>query len=150
MSPAHMSYSKTGLALTEGFEGCKLTAYQDIKGVPTAGYGHTGPDVVLGWTYTQAQADLWLQDDISWASKVVNTLVHISLTQPEFDALTDLVFNIGSGNFAKSTVLHLLNANCIVAAAQQFDQWDRSAGVVVAGLLRRRAAETAEFNEPAA
>jgi lysozyme len=150
MSPAYMSYSKTGLALTEGFEGCKLTAYLDVKGVPTAGYGHTGPDVVLGWTYTQAQADLWLQDDINWSNNVVNSLVKISLTQPEHDSLVDFVFNVGSGNFASSTMLTLLNANELHAAANEFERWDRSAGVVVAGLLRRRAAEAAEFNEPAA
>jgi lysozyme len=148
--PAHMSYSRSGLALTESFEGCRLVGYRDIKGVPTAGYGHTGPDVVVGATYTQAQADQWLQDDIAWAARVVNALVHISLTQPEFDALTDFVVNVGSGNFATSTMLHLLNAHCLVAAAQQFDSWDRSAGVVVAGLLRRRAAETELFNEPVA
>jgi len=32
--------------LTEQFEGCKLTAYQDQVGVWTIGYGHTGPEVV--------------------------------------------------------------------------------------------------------
>jgi lysozyme len=149
MSPAYMSYSKTGLALTESFEGCRLVGYRDIKGIPTAGYGHTGPDVVVGKTYTQEQVEQWLADDINWANNVVNSMVQISLTQPEHDALVDFVYNVGSGNFHGSTLLKLLNAGEIALAAEQFDQWDRSAGVVVAGLLRRRQAETAEFNTPA-
>jgi lysozyme len=144
-----MSYSLSGLHLTESFESCKLTAYQDIKGIWTIGWGHVGPEVVPGLTWTQQQADDALMLDIQWASRVVNTLVHISLTQPEFDALTDFVFNVGSGNFATSTMLHLLNAHCLVAAAQQFDSWSHASGKVVAGLLRRREAETTLFNTPA-
>ena len=50
-----MQYSKTGLALTEGFESCRLTAYQDLKGIWTIGWGHTGPEVVEGLVWTQNQ-----------------------------------------------------------------------------------------------
>jgi lysozyme len=81
-----------------------------------------------------------------WASRVVNTLVHISLTQGEFDAVTDLVYNIGAGNFATSTMLKLLNDNEIALAAEEFEKWDKAGGKVVAGLLRRRTAEKVEFN----
>jgi lysozyme len=148
-----MTYSKTGLELTESFEGCKLVAYADplAKGKPTVGYGHTGPDVVVGETWTQEQCEEALASDISWAANVVNTLVKISITQSEFDALSDFIFNVGSGNFASSTMLKLLNDNEIAAAAAQFDLWDHASGKVVAGVLRRREAETNEFNlSPAA
>lgn len=60
MTPAfgdEFSYSEEGLALTREFEGCRLEAYQDQGGVWTIGYGHTGPDVHEGLTWTQEQAD---------------------------------------------------------------------------------------------
>ena len=64
---------------------------------------------------------------------------------PEFDALVDFAFNCGCGAFAGSTLLKLLNAGDYPGAAAQFDVWDHASGKVVAGLLRRREAETQEF-----
>lgn len=140
-----MQYSKSGIALTESFEGCKLTAYQDTRGRWTIGYGHTGPEVVEGLVWTQARAEAELASDYAESVATVNRVVTISLNQNEFDALVDFDFNDGEGNFEKSTLLKDLNAGNITAAAEQFDRWDYSAGVVVAGLLRRRQAETNEF-----
>ena len=140
-----MEYSKQGLDLTKAFESCRLTAYRDIKGVLTIGYGHTGPEVVEGLVWTQDQADSQLIMDLQHAVTVVYNLVTIGLSQPAFDAVVDLVFNIGSGNFRNSTMLKLLNAGNLEAAAEQFDRWDEAGGKKVAGLLRRRKAETEEF-----
>ncbi len=137
-------HGESGLALTEQFEGCRLVAYLDQTGRPTIGYGHTA-GVQLGDTCTEAQADAWLIQDIAWAVTEVNRLVTVTLTQPEFDALVDFVFNAGAGNFESSTMLKLLNAGQYSAAATQFDLWDHAGGQVVAGLLRRRQAETNEF-----
>lgn len=139
-----MTYSKTGIGLTERFEGVRLTAYQDQVGRWTIGYGHTA-GVQSGDTCTQAQAEDWLQADTDWAQGVVNRCVTVLLTQGEFDALTDFVFNAGAGNFESSTLLKLLNASNMSAAALEFDKWDHAGGQVVAGLLRRREAETQEF-----
>jgi lysozyme len=36
-----MLYSQSGLQMTEEFEGCSLTSYQDSGGVWTIGWGHT-------------------------------------------------------------------------------------------------------------
>lgn len=144
-----MQYSGNGLALTESFEGCKLTAYQDPKGVWTNGYGNTH-GVVPGSTITQAQADADLQANLFIAICVVNRSVTIKLTQGEFDALVDFVFNVGPGNFVGSTLLKLLNAGDFHHAALEFDKWDRCNGKVLAGLLRRRQAEEDEFNAPQA
>lgn len=145
-----MSYSNKGLALTEQFEaagGPVLVAYADklAGGKPTVGWGHTGPDVVVGAVWTREQCEHALLNDINWASHVVNTLVHASLTQGEFDALTDFVYNVGAGNFAHSTLLKYLNEKNFIMAAVAFEKWDKAHGVVVAGLLRRRYAEEAEF-----
>ena len=140
-----MQYSKQGLALTEGFESCRLTAYQDVKGVWTIGYGHTGPEVVAGLVWTQDQADTALVCDIQSAVNTVNRLVTSPMTQGVFDSLVDFVFNVGSGNFAGSTLLKLLNSGDTESAAQQFERWDYAGGVQIAGLLRRREAEANEF-----
>ena len=51
-----MNYGPKGLVLTKSFEQCRLTAYQDPLGIWTIGWGHTGPEVVSGLTWTQALA----------------------------------------------------------------------------------------------
>lgn len=142
----NLTYSGNGLLLTEQFEGCRLSAYQDNAGVWTIGYGHTGPDVAPGMTITQAQAQALLSRDLGGASACVNKLVTISLTQAEFDALVDFVFNLGPGAFERSTLLKKLNSGDFSAAAAQFEKWSRAGGVLVAGLLRRRQAEEAMFD----
>jgi lysozyme len=139
-----LTYSREGLHLTEQFEGCRLQAYQDIKGVWTIGYGHTR-GVYLGQTITQAQAEAFLLEDVQVAVAAVNCLVTVQLTQHEFDALVDFVFNIGETAFATSTLLRRLNVRNFAAAAGEFERWDMCGGQHVAGLLRRRLAEKAEF-----
>lgn len=141
------TYSKNGEQLTESFEGCQLTAYQDIRGVWTIGYGHTGADVYAGLTITQDEAATLLIHDMARAELAVNTYVDAPINQAEFDALVDFVFNVGANAFKGSTLLRLLNANDYAGAAGEFDKWDHAAGQVVAGLLRRRQAEAAEFEQ---
>jgi len=140
-----MIYSKNGLHLTEQFESCRLVAYQDSKGIWTIGWGHTF-GVHEGLTCTRDKADAWLLEDIQSAAGTVNRMLTVSLTQDEFDALTDFVFNAGSGNFSGSTMLRLLNQGNYAGASEQFEKWDHSGGVEIAGLLRRRKAEEGEFN----
>ena len=145
MSVNNLTYSVKGLALTEQFEGCRLTAYQDQVGVWTIGYGHTGLDVKPGMTVTSAQAEALLAQDVLSAAACVNNVVVVKITQEEFDALVDFVFNLGAGAFRGSTMLRDLNAGDFTNAAVQFDMWDHAGGVVVAGLLRRRQAEAELF-----
>jgi lysozyme len=140
-----VDYSGSGLKMTEQFEGCRLDSYQDSAGVWTVGFGHT-LGVQPGQTITQLQAEAFLLQDMQRAVKYVNMLVKVPLTQGEFDALVDFAFNVGCGALADSTLLKLLNAGDYSGAANQFDAWDHAAGQVVAGLLRRRQAETDEFN----
>ena len=140
-----MVYSLSGLHLTEQFEGVKLKAYQDSKGVWTIGFGHTS-GVSLGMVCTLQQAEDWLQQDIAWAASRVNEDVYVTLTQPEFDSLVDFTFNCGCGNFEHSTLLKLINKNDLTDAANEFEKWSFAGGKQVAGLLRRSIAEKEEFN----
>lgn len=139
-----MEYSKKGLALTESFEGCSLTAYQDGTGRWTIGYGHTPAQ--CGQVITPMQAEALLEADIAWAVSFVNKMVYTTqLTQGQFDALVDFTFNLGVGNFQHSTLLTLVNGRKFAEAAAEFGKWDKAGGRVVAGLLRRRIAEEEEF-----
>ncbi len=142
-----MQYSKKGLQVTEQFEGLRLKAYQDVKGVWTIGYGHTGPEVHVGMVITQGQAEALLAQDVQTAADAVNRLVTVQLTQGEFDALVDFVFNLGVGHFESSTLLKLLNQGDYAGAATQFDRWSFAGAVQIAGLLRRRDTEVVEFND---
>lgn len=144
---AHV-YSKDGLHLTEQFEGCKLVAYKPVPTDPwTIGYGHT-KGVKEGQTCTAEQAEDFLSQDIQDASDTVNYACrNIVLRQNEFDALVDFVFNVGSGNFLGSTMLRKMKTADFEDAAKEFEKWDMSGGVHLAGLLRRRIAEECLFNE---
>jgi lysozyme len=132
-------------------EGCVLKAYPDpgTGGAPwTCGWGSTGPDIKPGTVWTQAQADSRLNADLARAGLVVNSLVHIYLTQSQLDALADFVYNVGAGNFRSSTLLRKLNAGDTNGAAAEFDRWTYANGKQLPGLVRRRAAEKALFLKP--
>lgn len=143
----NLTYSPKGFSLTEQFEGLSLQAYKDVAGVWTNGYGNTHgvvPDTAI--TLQQAKNDL--ASNIEGAEYVVNRVVTVPLTQNQFDALVDFVFNLGSGNFQSSTLLRLLNAGNYAGASVEFPKWNHAGGSVVAGLTRRRIAEQALFNTP--
>lgn len=135
-----MKIGPAGLQLLESFEKCRLTSYRDGGGVPTIGWGHT-KGVVLGETCTQAQADSWLMSDLTEAEDCIIEKVGVPLAQNQFDALASLVYNIGGGHFATSTLLKYLNQNKMQMAASEFLRWNHDNGVVVLGLVRRRKAE---------
>jgi lysozyme len=126
------------------FEGFSPTAYQDVKGVWTIGYGHTG-NVQPGDTRTQAQAQQDLIDDVAIAVRAVNAGVGVPLTQNQYDALVSFTYNVGNNAFLASTLLAKLNAGDYQGAADQFARWNKSGGKAVAGLTNRREAERETF-----
>ena len=142
-----------GLSIVKQFEGCKLTAYQDIVGVWTIGYGETrwmvnGTRVPVwaGLVITQAQAD----DDVSVRynefQTQVQALVKVPVTPNQLGALVSFAYNLGIGSLAGSTLLRLLNAGAASATvAAQFGRWNMAGGKVVQGLTNRRAAEAKLF-----
>lgn len=140
-----MRTSSAGIALIKRFEGCELKAYQDSVSVWTIGVGHTG-GVEPGQVITEEEADAFLREDLQDAENCVNASVLVPLSQSKFDALVSLVFNIGCGNFQKSTLLRELNAGAgMMLVADQFKRWNKAGGVVLNGLTKRRAAEAEMF-----
>lgn len=139
--------SQAGIDLIKSFESCRLAGYADLKGIPTIGWGHTGPDVWIGKKISQEEADKLLVKDLAHFEEVVVRDIKVPVTQHVFDALTCLCYNIGSGNLGKSTLLKDLNSYDYTKASKDFLDWDEANGHVVAGLLRRRQAESQLFNE---
>jgi len=145
-----MSYilGQSGIVLIRSFETCRLVAYQDQRGIWTIGWGHTGPEVVEGLVWTQSQADTVFSKDTMNAVLGVIRSVDVAINQNQFDALVSFTYNVGIGSEGHSTMVKLINQSQFAAAAAQFPLWNHCAGVVDAGLTRRRAAERALFETP--
>lgn len=140
-----MTYDPQGLYATERREALKLVAYLDQGKVLSNGYGHTGSDVFPGQVITKDQAEAWLQHDTLVAQNAVNDYVNVPLTQLQFDALVDFVYNIGVTAFRTSEMLKALNRKDYVEADAQFKRWVFVKGQVNRGLENRREAESEEF-----
>lgn len=131
------------IAKIKGFEGEKLAAYPDpgTGAAPwTIGVGHTGPDVRPGMTITAAQSTNLLRADLAKFEAGVAALAPTT-TQGQFDALVSFAFNVGLTNLKGSTLLRKHNAGDYAGAADQFALWNKAAGKVLPGLVKRRAAE---------
>ncbi|WP_434656946.1 lysozyme [Chromobacterium violaceum] len=144
-----MKTNAAGISLIKQFEGVRLAAYQDMVGVWTIGYGHTGPDVKAGMTITQQQADQLLAADLEKFETGVRKAVIVPLNANQFSALVSFSYNLGLGNLRSSTLLRMLNKGDYDGAAAQFPRWNRAGGQAVPGLTRRRKAEQALFLTPA-
>lgn len=143
-----MKISYIGLDLIKSYETLQLTAYHALKTEKylTIGYGHYGPDVKEGQTITKEEATKLLQQDVQTAENELNQLIrqNVLLTQNQFDALCSLVFNIGVGNFRKSTLRKKL-LNHIQSVECEFMKWVYSDGHYIQGLYNRRKKEVELF-----
>ena len=141
-----MQISQKGMEFIEDFEGLRLKAYQCSAGVWTIGIGSTryedGKPVKKGDVLpNEAAAYNLFRVTVGQYEKAVNDL-GAKLEQCQFDALVSLCYNIGVGNFTKSTVARLVKANPDdKAIAEAIKRWNKASGKVVAGLVRRREAE---------
>lgn len=152
-----MKLSTDGLRLIESFEGWVDHPYNDAAKPPNAtiGYGHLihpGPvnaaDRTRWRTISRARGDAILAADAHASLEAVDQLVTVRLNQHQIDALVSFVFNVGIGNFAASTLLRVLNDGQYAQVPAQMNRWVHAGGVLLAGLVRRRAAEAALFSKP--
>ncbi len=135
--------SSVCLAAIAKSEGLRLRAYWDHTGW-AIGYGHHGPDITSATVWSEAQADAALKDaDAVTAGDAVKQLVDVPLTQGEFDALLDFVFNEGINALKGSTLLALLNGGNYHAAGEQLLRWVYVGNEEEAGLRARREQELA-------
>lgn len=144
------SISSRGIELIQRFEGCArlrsdglVEAYPDpgSGGEPwTIGWGATGPDIGPGTVWTRQQCDARLAADIDrHAREVSQALGEAPTSQCQFDALVSFHYNTGA--IARSTLLKRHISGDFHGAGQEFHRWNRAAGRVLNGLVRRRKAE---------
>ncbi len=139
------SLDAAGLAFIKQQESCSLVKYWDVDGY-SIGYGHHfQPGETVLDAITQGQADIYLTQDTVNAQSIVNSYVAVPLTQNQFNALVDFVYNLGENNFSNSTLLSDLNSGDYASAADEFSKWIYAGGSVNQGLIDRRAAERALF-----
>jgi lysozyme len=148
-TPMHLS--SAGLGLLKKSEGFRDRVYADVAGFPTIGFGHRlSPHETYPTGISLSQGDAILNQDIAIAETAVTRLVKVPLTQGQFDALVDFVFNLGVGRLASSTLLKYLNTGKYDAAAWELLAWDHAASREIGSLKARREAEFQLWNPHAA
>lgn len=150
-----MDASQNCYDIIKSSEGCFLSAYKDpgtknTTGLPiTIGWGSTikqdGSRFNLGDTITQQQAD----DLLAWAVNKTAQAIQLllpALNQNQFDAIVSFVYNIGLGQFKNSTLYKKAKVNPNDSTiSKEFAKWNLANGIVLKGLMIRRAKEAALY-----
>ena len=126
-----------GIATHEGYRG---EAYKDTVGIPTLGFGETA-GVKMGDKTTPERALVQLLESTEKHADAIRQCIHVPLYQHEFDAYVSLAYNIGAGNFCRSTLVKKLNAKDYAGACDEIKRWNKVGGKVLPGLVIRREAE---------
>lgn len=139
-----MKISDNGLRFIAAHEGgAKLKVYDDGAGKPTIGIGHllhSFAEYPDGITLDEAME--MFRRDCRWVEVAVNSAVRVELSQFRFDALADLVFNVGAGAFNSSTLVRRLNEGDYGSVPSEMMRWTKAGGVRLKGLVKRRHACT--------
>ena len=134
-----------GLCSIKRFEGCRLTAYEDVGGVLTIGYGTTNATGLIhitpGMTITQEEADSLLLQSLTKYEECVENSVQVELADNQFAALVCFTYNVGIAAFQGSTLLKKLNQGNYECVPTELMKWVTVGGKKVQGLINRRAAE---------
>ena len=148
-----MIVSKNGLDLIKRFEGLMLNPYLCSAGKPTIGWGSTyypdGKKVTLQDKEITEEKACEILEFIANKDfgNNIKKVVKVPLNQNQFDALVSFAYNIGNGNFNSSTLLRWLNQGNYKEASMQLLRWDKSKGIVLNGLTKRRKSEKALFDK---
>jgi len=148
--------SSKGLVLLKSIEKPRLKPYDDqtskdvtswCKGA-TIGYGHLIS--LEEWEkykkgINEAMANNLFMTDLFPYVRTVASKVTSQLNQNQFDALVIFAFNVGIDGFSSSSVLILVNDSTAKTGHKDLESawkaWNKSQGVVNAGLVNRRNAE---------
>lgn len=140
-----MKISEAGIKLICKWEEFRGYAYVCPAGLWTIGYGHTGR-VKPTDKIDLSQGEAYLRQDLEIVERCLNAL-ELELNQNQYDALCSLIFNIGTGNFLRSTLLKHLQAKQYDKASAEFLKWRKANGKVLKGLEARRKDEQELFNK---
>ena len=138
--------SEKGIKAIKTFEGYSPLEYTCVAGKRTIGYGHVlKPDEVYVCGVSEQQAEKLLMQDLCMTEAAVDLLVDVPLKEYQRDALVSFAFNIGTYAFQRSTLLKELNAGNYEQVPKQLMRWIYTNGKPCYGLVRRRQAEAAMF-----
>lgn len=142
-----MQPSDNAIQVITHFESFFARAYKDPVGIWTIGYGTirvNGKPVAEGMTCTMQQAREWMMEELETITPAIEKVCTVALTQSQLDALASFVYNLGIGNFSKSSLLRTINAKEPVVE-DLFTRWNKATvnGVLtpLPGLTRRRKSE---------
>lgn len=144
--------SDNGLEFARRWETFKAVPYyatadEKARGILTWGYGHTGTRAQAPASITEPAARALLRQDMTHACVIVDAAAHPSLTQAQFDAIVDLVFNAGPKVIGPSTGTgQALRKGDIATLRTKIPQFIYQSGVVKLGLRRRTAGRLALFD----
>lgn len=152
------SISDNGLKFTAAFEQFRSAPYfatenERQRGIYTIGFGHTTTKPP-GRNITQDEAYALLKDDMTAAVRAVDAVAPASLNQAQFDAMCDLVFNVGPGalySIVKDQKVYTgtgeaLRAGDIATLRVKLPQFRTQQGKVLTGLVRRANGRLALFD----
>ncbi|EKP5434718.1 lysozyme [Salmonella enterica] len=125
----------------DGLEGRRYVPYRDVAGVLTICDGHTGKDIIPGRRYNDAECDALLNKDLAQVAARIDPLINVSIPNSERAALYSFAYNVGTGAFAKSTLLKKLNAGDHAGACNELKRWTYAGGKQWKGLMTRREIE---------
>jgi len=147
--------TSTAETIIKKFEGKRLKAYKDSANIYTVGYGSTynideKRPVISTDVINDETALRWLKIAIQDKVKAIKEIVKVPINQNQLDSLTSLAYNIGLGNFKKSTLVKLLNAGeSKQKVSEQFLRWNKATVngklVELTGLTNRRKLEQELF-----
>ena len=126
-------------ALAAGFEGLRQSPYLDPRpndAILTVCYGHTGPDIERR-KYSLEECTKLLEADMLTAVQQVNKC-HPDLPFGVQVAFSDAVYNIGPKVACNSTASRYLSQGNYEAACKELPKWNKSNGIPLPGLIRRR------------
>lgn len=123
-----------------GWEGLREDAYLDAVGVATICYGHTR-GVAMGDYIPADICREMLDAELSEFLAGVNAAVTVDIPDTMRAALVSFAYNVGLGNFRRSTLLKKLNAGDLRGACEELPRWVYAGGKRLKGLENRRHAE---------
>lgn len=135
--------SKAGLDFLKQWEGFSPVVYMCQANYPTIGFGHVVRNgEVFDKPLTIEEGEELLKKDIRRYELSVHNNTPVELHPMMFDALVSFTYNLGTGAYRASTLRKCVIREEHDEAGRQFLRWNKAAGRVSRGLLRRRVSES--------
>lgn len=157
-----MKVSPEAIKMIKHHEGVRVKPYRCPARLWTVGVGHVIDPAHInvkfedrlslpipdGWdrTLPMEEVDEILAKDLARFEAGVSRLAPVACTrQGMFDACVSFSFNVGLGNFQRSSIRMKMNRGDFEGAAEAFMMWTKAAGRELPGLVKRRKDEKTLF-----